>query len=179
MKRSARIDLSADIGKLAFLPISDDLKNVAPVPAMQEPNTHRSGTLQELQFQWHDGSTQRYPVNMFVPHEKVRIMNTEVKMPTATQAEELVVWTQPKTLAEAKSLFAPYSPKFQTVPCNVRAALGKAWVSLLYLSSPEQDSAVESTLAILRSCKVSNLLVYTPHRSADFAFRVGTMVGRQ
>ena len=100
-------------------------------------------------------------------------------MPIATQAEELVVWTQPKTLAEAKSLFAPYSPKFQTVPCNVRAALGKAWVSVLYLSSPEQDSAVESTLATLRSCKVSNLLVYTPHRSADFAFRVGTMVGRQ
>ncbi len=100
-------------------------------------------------------------------------------MPTATQAKELVVWTQPKTLAEAKSLFAPYSPKFQTVPCNVRAALGKAWVSVLYLSSPEQDSAVESTLATLRSCKVSNLLVYTPNRSADFAFRVGTMVGRQ
>ena len=100
-------------------------------------------------------------------------------MPIATQAEELVVWTQPKMLAEAKSLFAPYSPKFQTVPCNVRAALGKAWVSVLYLSSPEQDSAVESTLATLRSCKVSNLLVYTPHRSADFAFRVGTMVGRQ
>jgi transcriptional regulator with XRE-family HTH domain len=106
-------------------------------------------------------------------------MNSEVRMPIATQAEGLVVWTQPKTLAEAKSLFAPYSPKFQTVPCNVRAALGKAWVSVLYLSSPEQDSAVESTLATLRSCKVSNLLVYTPHRSADFAFRVGTMVGRQ
>jgi transcriptional regulator with XRE-family HTH domain len=106
-------------------------------------------------------------------------MDSEVRMPIATQAEELVVWTQPKTLAEAKSLFAPYSPKFQTVPCNVRAALGKAWVSVLYLSSPEQDSAVERTLATLRSCKVSNLLVYTPHRSADFAFRVGPMVGRQ
>jgi transcriptional regulator with XRE-family HTH domain len=118
-------------------------------------------------------------VDTIVLHENMRIMNTEVRMPIATQAEELVVWTQPKTLAEAKSLFAPYSPKFQTVPCNVRAALGKAWVSVLYLSSPEQDSAVESTLATLRSCKVSNLLVYTPHRSADFAFRVGTMVGRQ
>ena len=125
------------------------------------------------------GTARRRFVNNFVAHDKVRIINLEVRMPIATQAEELVVWTQPKTLAEAKSLFAPYSPKFQTVPCNVRAALGKAWVSVLYLSSPEQDSAVESTLATLRSCKVSNLLVYTPHRSADFAFRVGTMVGRQ
>ncbi len=100
-------------------------------------------------------------------------------MPTTTQAEELVVWTQPKALNEAKSLFAPYSPKFQTVPCKVKTALGKTWVSVLYLSSPEQESAVERTLATLRNCKVSTLLVYTPHHSADFAFRVGTMVGRQ
>ena len=100
-------------------------------------------------------------------------------MPTTTQAEELVVWTQPKTLDEAKSLFAPYSPRFQTVPCTGKNRPGEAWVSVLYLSSPEQDSAVESTLATLRNCKVSTLLVYTPHHSADFAFRVGTMVGRQ
>jgi transcriptional regulator with XRE-family HTH domain len=106
-------------------------------------------------------------------------MSSEVRMLTGTQAEELVVWTQRKTLDEAKSLFAPYSPKFRTVPCDIRAALEKTRVSVLYLSSPEQDSAVESTLAALRSCKVSSLLVYTPHHSAEFAFWVGTMVGRQ
>jgi len=187
------IDLNADSGKLAFPPTIDGQKNLAlrfikvmcvakrrNTAARQEPNAGCSGDFRELQFQRRRvGTAQRYPVQIFVLHENMRIMNTEVRMPIATQAEELVVWTQPKTLAEAKSLFAPYSPKFQTVPCNVRAALGKAWVSVLYLSSPEQDSAVESTLATLRSCKVSNLLVYTPHRSADFAFRVGTMVGRQ
>ncbi len=58
-------------------------------------------------------------------------------------------------------------------------ALGKMQVSVLYLSSPEQDGAVESTLRTLRNCKVSTLLVYTPHHSSDFAFRVGTIVGRQ
>jgi transcriptional regulator with XRE-family HTH domain len=100
-------------------------------------------------------------------------------MQTPTQTEELVVWTQPKALDEAKSLFAPYSPKFQTIPCTTTTVLGKTSVSVLYLSSPEQDAAVESTLATLRNCKVSTLLVYTPHHSADFAFRVGTMVGRQ
>ena len=100
-------------------------------------------------------------------------------MQAATQTEELVVWTQPKTLAEAKTLFAPYSPKFQTVPCDIKVALGKMQVSVLYLSSPEQDTAVESTLAALRNCKVSTLLVYTPHHSSEFAFRVGTIVGRQ
>ena len=100
-------------------------------------------------------------------------------MQTSTHSEGLVVWTEPKALDEAKSLFAPYSPRFQTVPCDVKTALGKTRVSVLYLSSPEEDAAVESTLATLRNCKVSTLLVYTPHHSADFAFRVGTMVGRQ
>lgn len=100
-------------------------------------------------------------------------------MQTATHSEGLVVWTEPKALDEAKSLFAPYAPRFQTVPCHMKSALGKAQVSVLYLSRPEEDAAVESTLATLRDCKVSTLLVYTPHHSADFAFRVGTMVGRQ
>jgi len=187
------IDLNADSGKLAFPPTIDGVKNLAlrfikvmcdakrrNISARQEPNADCSSDFLELRLQRRRlGTAQRYSIQIFVLHENMRIMNTEVRMPIATQAEELVVWTQPKTLAEAKSLFAPYSPKFQTVPCSVRATLGKAWVSVLYLSSPEQDSAVESTLATLRSCKVSNLLVYTPHRSADFAFRVGTMVGRQ
>jgi transcriptional regulator with XRE-family HTH domain len=106
-------------------------------------------------------------------------MGSEVRMQTATHSEGLVVWTEPKALDEAKSLFAPYSPRFQTVPCNVRTALGRTKVSVLYLSKPEEDAAVASTLAILRNCKVSTLLVYTPHHSTDFAFRVGTMVGRQ
>jgi transcriptional regulator with XRE-family HTH domain len=100
-------------------------------------------------------------------------------MPTATQSDELMVWTPPKTLEEAKSLFAGYSPKFQTVPGNVKTVPGKSWVSVLYLSSPEKDAMVENTLATLRNSKVSTLLVYTPRHSPDFAFRVGTMVGRQ
>ena len=100
-------------------------------------------------------------------------------MQTAAHSEGLVVWTEPKALDEAKSLFAPYAPRFQTIPCDVATALGKTQVSVLYLSRLEEDAAVESTLATLRNCKVSTLLVYTPHHSADFAFRVGTMVGRQ
>jgi transcriptional regulator with XRE-family HTH domain len=92
---------------------------------------------------------------------------------------ELVVWAPQKSLAEAKSLFAPYSPRFQTVPCNEITAFAKATVSVLYLSNPEQETTVENTLVALRQCRVSKLLVYTPRHSSDFAFRVGTMVGRQ
>jgi transcriptional regulator with XRE-family HTH domain len=92
---------------------------------------------------------------------------------------ELVVWAPQKSLAEAKSLFAPYSPRFQTVPCNEITALAKATVSVLYLSNPEEETTVENALVALRQCRVSKLLVYTPRHSSDFAFRVGTMVGRQ
>src|SRR5271170_23581 len=100
-------------------------------------------------------------------------------MRTAGEAQDLVVWTQHGTLAEAKSLFAAFGPTFQTLPCTTRAALGKTQLSVLYLSSSEEDSSVERTLAELRSCKVTTLVVYMPHQSTDFAFRVGTMVGRQ
>jgi transcriptional regulator with XRE-family HTH domain len=106
-------------------------------------------------------------------------MDSEVSMQAATQSDQLLVWTEPKALQEAKSLFAPYSPKFQTVPGKIKMALGKTQVSVLYLSSPEQDATVESALATLRNCKVSTLLVYSPHHSSEFAFRVGTIVGRQ
>ena len=91
----------------------------------------------------------------------------------------LVVRAPQESLAEAKSLFAPYSPKFQTVPCNEMTALAKATVSVLYLSNPEPDATVENALAALRQCRVSKLLVYMPRHSSDFAFRVGTMVGRR
>ena len=100
-------------------------------------------------------------------------------MRTALESGDLVVWAPQESLAEAKSLFALYAPKFQTVPCNEMRAFTKATVSVLYLSNPEQDITVESALAALRHCRVSKLLVYTPRDSSDFAFRVGTMVGRR
>jgi hypothetical protein len=95
------------------------------------------------------------------------------------ETRELVVWALQKSLAEAKSLFASYSPKFQTVPCNEITAFRKATVSVLYLSNPELDSTVENALVELRNRRVSKLLVYTPRHPSDFAFRVGTMVGRR
>jgi transcriptional regulator with XRE-family HTH domain len=100
-------------------------------------------------------------------------------MQTAIESRELIVWAPHKSLAEAKSLFASYAPKFQTVPCNEMTAFGKATVNVLYLSNPELDTTIENALVALRNCRVSKLLVYTPHHSSEFAFRVGTMVGRR
>ena len=100
-------------------------------------------------------------------------------MEAATQPQELVVWTQPQMLDEAKLLFAPFAPKFQTMPCSARTALERFEVGVLYLSHSDQDHSVERTLAALRNCKISTLVLYVPHHSTEFAFKVGTMVGRQ
>jgi hypothetical protein len=88
---------------------------------------------------------------------------------TEVETKDLVVWVPQKSLAEAKSLFAPYAPKFQTVPCNEMTAFAKATVSVLYLSNPEPDATVENALAALRHCRVSKLLVYTPTMASGAA----------
>lgn len=100
-------------------------------------------------------------------------------MPAATQSESLVVWTPPKALNEAKSLFAPYSPKFQPLSPSSKAALDKIRVGVLYISNSDQDSSVEDWLKLLQDVKVSTLLLYAPHHGTDFAFHVGTIVGKQ
>jgi len=71
----------------------------------------------------------------FVYYENLRVTDLEVRTQTATQSEGLVVWTEPDALDEAKSLFAPYSPRFQTVPYDAMTALTKTQVTVLYLSS--------------------------------------------
>ena len=86
------IDLNADSGKLAFIPPIDGLKNLAPRfikimcdakrrnrSARQEPIAACSSDFLELRLQRRGvGTAQRYPVQIFVLHENMRIMDTEV-----------------------------------------------------------------------------------------------------
>ncbi len=46
-------------------------------------------------------------------------------MQTATHIEELIVWTKPQALEEAKSVFASYGPKFRTVANDTGPVLSK------------------------------------------------------
>jgi hypothetical protein len=57
-------------------------------------------------------------------------------MRTEIETRELVVWALQKSLAKAKSLFAPYAPKFQSVPCNWQSLLkGPFWNVMEVLQS--------------------------------------------
>jgi len=92
-------------------------------------------------------------------------------MQTAIESRELIVWAPHKSLAEAKSLFASYAPKFQTVPCNEMTAFGKATVNVLYLSNPELGTTVENALvryeiAECRSCWSTRLTILQNSHSA-------------
>ena len=100
-------------------------------------------------------------------------------MQTATQTEELIVWTKPQALEEAKSVFGSYDPKFRTAGNDKGPVYGKGQVGVVYLSHPDDDHAIETTLAALRTAKVTSIVFYVPHHSADFAFKVGTMMGRR
>jgi transcriptional regulator with XRE-family HTH domain len=103
----------------------------------------------------------------------------EVAMQTATQTEELIVWTKHQTLEEAKTVFASYGPKFRTVANDKGPVFSKGQVGVVFLSHSEDDHGIETTLATLRHAKVSSIVFYVPHQSADFAFKVGTMMGRR
>ena len=100
-------------------------------------------------------------------------------MQATSQTEELIVWTKPQALEEAKSVFASYEPKFRTVANDKGPVFSKGQVGVVYLSHPDDDHSIETTLATLRNAKVSSIVFYVPHQSADFAFKVGTMMGRR
>ena len=100
-------------------------------------------------------------------------------MQATSQTEELVVWTKPQALEEAKSVFASYGPKFRTVANDKGPIFSKGQVSVVYLSHSDDDHSIQTTLATLRNAKVSSIVFYVPHQSADFAFKVGTMMGRR
>jgi hypothetical protein len=99
-------------------------------------------------------------------------------MPSLDQKQELVVWTEHRALDEAKSVFAQFDAAFQTVPCDSPSRLAKSPVFVFYLPNGEQEAAVERALNTFRSCK-SSALVFSPHHTSHFAFRIGTMVGRK
>ena len=100
-------------------------------------------------------------------------------METATQSQELVVWTEPQALEEARSIFAPYASTFETKVTKRFTDKNQARVSVVYVSHPKEDSGLEKILISLRDAKISSLVLYVPNHSTNFAFHVGTIIGRQ
>jgi DNA-binding transcriptional regulator YiaG len=99
-------------------------------------------------------------------------------METGTHSQELVVWTVPQALEEARSIFALYAPTFETKVTKRFTDKNQARVSVVYVSHPKEDSGIEKILTSLRDAKISSLVLYVPHHSANFAFHVGTIIGR-
>ncbi len=100
-------------------------------------------------------------------------------METAGRSQDLVVWTEPRALEEARTIFAPYAPRFVTKLPKRSTVKARARVSVVYVSHPKEGGDLERMLVSLRDAKVSSFVLYAPHHSASFAFHIGTIVGRQ
>jgi len=100
-------------------------------------------------------------------------------MEIVTNSQELVVWAEKGALAEAKDTFSRFDASFRTIPsASSKKDIPPSKVSLFYLRDAEPNAEVESILKAFKGHKTSFVVLYTPHHSSDFAFRMGKLVGR-
>src|ERR1700751_4330039 len=88
-----------------------DLRNLGVLPrrrmrAMPLPISIVDSAMAWVFPDGHRHLLKRYVINIRVPR-KFAYNRSGVRMQTSTHSEGLVVWTEPKALDEAKSLFAP------------------------------------------------------------------------
>jgi metal-dependent hydrolase (beta-lactamase superfamily II) len=79
-------------------------------------------------------------------------------MDTDTQTEELIVWTKPQALEEAKLVFGN----------DKGLAFSKGQVGVVFLSHPDDDHGIGTTLAALRNARFlqsSSTFPITPQTS--------------
>src|SRR5258708_1440653 len=100
-------------------------------------------------------------------------------MEIVANTPELGVWAEKGALAETKDKFSRFYASFRTIP-SASAAKGipTSKVSLFYLRDAEPKAEFESILKAFKGHKSSFVVLYTPHHSSDFAFRMGKMVGK-
>lgn len=100
-------------------------------------------------------------------------------METVTNSQELVVWAEKGALAEARGAFSRFDASFRTIPsASAMKNIPTSKVSLFYLRDAEPKAEFESILKAFKGHKSSFVVLYTPHHSSDFAFRMGKMVGK-
>jgi hypothetical protein len=100
-------------------------------------------------------------------------------METVTDSQELVVWAEKSALTEAKDTFSRFDASFRTIPsASSRKDIPTCKVSLFYLRDAEPNAEFESILKAFKGHKTSFVVLYTPHHSSDFAFRMGKIVGK-
>ena len=100
-------------------------------------------------------------------------------MEAVTNSQELVVWAEKGALAEAKDAFSRFDASFRTIPsASAVKNIPTSTVSLFYLRDAEPKAEFESILKAFKGHKSSFVVLYAPHHSSDFAFRMGKMVGK-
>lgn len=100
-------------------------------------------------------------------------------METITNSQQLVVWAEKGALAEAKDRFSGFDASFRAISsASSRKDIPTSKVSLFYLRDAEPKAELESILKTFKGHKSSLVVLYTPHHSSDFAFRMGKIAGK-
>ena len=100
-------------------------------------------------------------------------------MEAITNSQELVVWAEKSALAEARDAFSQFDASFRTIaPSSSVKDIPDSKVSLFYLRELEPGAEIKSILKAFNGRKSSSVVLYTPHHSSDFAFRMGKLVGK-
>ena len=98
---------------------------------------------------------------------------------TVRNSQKLVIWAEKGALAEARDTFSRFDASFRAIPpASSRKDIPISKVSLFYLRDAEPNAKFESILKAFKGRKTSFVVLYTPHHSSEFAFRMGKMVGK-
>jgi transcriptional regulator with XRE-family HTH domain len=99
-------------------------------------------------------------------------------METLQNTRQLVVWTEPGTLEQAKSEFSGFPASFRTITARLHPDLLKNNVLLFYF---HQDAGQERWERIFELCQQTEpeaTLFYWPHHSSERAFHLGWIAGK-
>jgi hypothetical protein len=100
-------------------------------------------------------------------------------MEAVTNSQDFIVWAEKGALTEAKDTFSRFDASFRTIPsASAVKNIPTSTVSLFYLHDSEPKAEFQSMLKAFKGHKSSLVVLYMPHHSSDFAFRMGKMVGK-
>jgi transcriptional regulator with XRE-family HTH domain len=99
-------------------------------------------------------------------------------METLHNPRQLLVWTEPGTLEQAKSEFSGFPASFRTNTARLNPDLLRNNVLLFYFHQDAEEERWERIFELCQQTEPEATLFYWPHHSSESAFHVGWIAGK-
>ncbi|HZC24508.1 MAG TPA: helix-turn-helix domain-containing protein [Candidatus Binatia bacterium] len=99
-------------------------------------------------------------------------------METLQDTRQLVVWTEPGALEQAKSEFSGFPAAFCTITARLRPDLLNKNVLLFYFHRDASQEQWERIFELCQKTEPEATLFYWPHHSSHSAFHLGWIAGK-